>query len=492
MKAGEIISDRYRILCHIGHGGTSEVYKAYDMHVKREVAMKIISTDKPYSYYLARSEADTLKSIKYPLFPAIYDVISDEGHVMIISEYIKGQHLCELMGTGKLSRSKQLKIIEQVAQAIGYLHDFEPPILYLDLKPENIIISENNLPVLVDFGIACRLMHRKVCMGTHGYSPPEQYSLEENALDKRADVYSLAMTFAALRCGKPPDKDYDTNIAFIKNSRLFGKLEKAFILKSISYDKADRFTDMSEVINQIKHIREYPRKMIKRFAILFTAVSCALLAVYLINNSRIKLKEKEAAFEMIGDAAQFMQDGEYTREGMEIIKTFVQSGCLNEKTEQEFIKEIAKNCLFIQHDYKTAAIYYSKLDADIYPTASEYAKLCRMLSGFNEEENWQYLVGIFYGDVIKMPFSENKYENILLISGLYEQYDEDEFEGISKSIAVLNAGIESLCEDGERNMSLSDKEVNVIKERLNTALNEKEERAKSLYLKNMKDEKGDI
>lgn len=486
MKKGTLVNERYRILCQIGKGGTSEVYKVYDTHVTRELAMKVIKTDTPNMIVLARSEIEMLKSIKYPLFPEIFDAFCDERFIYIISEFIYGRRLDEVIKDKGLSRDESLRIIGRVAEAISYLHDFKPPILYLDLKPENIILNEASLPVLIDFGIAGRLMDKRVCMGTYGYSPPEQYGIGAQPPDERADIFSLGMTYLALRSATPPKREYLENIEFIKQSPIFSKQEKAFLLHACAYNKSDRFSCMTIVRREIQRIRDYPKKTLRKITVFIGLISVATALVFLLRTKGRSAVERQAALTMVGDASQYMKDGEYTREGMGIIRSFVESGCLSEETEQNFLYEMAWNSLYIQRDYKSANVFYSKLNKQTYPFAEDYIRLCGMLSKFVEEPDASRLVGIYYNDVLNMPDSEDKYENLLIAADLFEMYDVNRLEGIKKSIAVLEDAV-SILDAGKHDLSnLSKEQINKYKEEMINKIKKKEDVAKGITATSVK------
>lgn len=451
MKVGTIIANRYTVKSQVGQGGTSRVYKVYDNNVGRNLAMKVIECEREAYYMLARGEIETLRSIRYPLFPTIYDAFADGKMMYILSDFIEGERLDFVIRRRRITRDEALRLVGRIADAVAYLHEMDPPILYLDLKPENIILCDNGLPMLVDFGIAGQITQRRVCMGTYGYSPPEQYDIKGEAVDERSDIFALGMTYFAIRCRSFPDKDFAKNRVSIRKSSIFNKYEKSFLLRATSFEKSDRFTCMTDVKREIQHIREYPKILLKRAIIVLVLVSAGLLGGYQTENSLRAKREKEAAVKMLDDASEYLKDGEYTAEGMEIIKKYVQSGTLNEKTEQEFIFEIARNALFVQQDYKTASIYYSKLDEKEFPGAGDYSKFCRMISGFESfPEDEERLVKMYYGDVITMKPSVYQFENILFAAGLFRDYETDDAEGIKKSITVLRNGMEIIDDNYER------------------------------------------
>lgn len=483
MDSGTIINNRYRIIERVGQGGTSNVYKVFDLNVERFLAMKIIRCDEPAYYMLAQGEIDTLKSIKYPLFPTVHDAFVLDGGIYILSEFVEGVRLDKLIQSKNVSRDEALRLIGRIADALSYLHERKSPILYLDLKPENIIVNSSGLPMIVDFGIARQIKQKGICMGTVGYSPPEQYIPGNKKVDERSDIFALGMTYMTLRTGRPPDRDYDRNRDTIKKSRIFNKLEKSFLLRATSYEMDDRFSSVRDAKMEIQHIRFYPKKIIKRVICVLAAASVILTGEYLYRNSYYRNREKEAAYKMAGDASIHMEAGEYTKEGMGIIKTFVQSGCLDAQTEQTFIYELARNNLYIQKDYKTAAVYYSKLDNTKYPSAGDYCKICKMISGFLPmNEDSLRLIGVYYEDILEMDPSIAKYEDFIIAAELFEEYEKDEIEGIKKAVTVLESGIVSIDVEIDEVKTENRAEVGKIRERMSNLLETKTGRAEEISI----------
>ena len=117
---------------------------------------------------------------------------------------------------------------------MSYLHDMKRPILFLDLKPENIIIDDKGLPHLIDFGIAGWLADHHIPVGTIGYSPPEQYQ-RGTILDERADIYAFGMTYYAIRCGIPPDPDPEQALSDIRHSRTRASRSNIIRLYGLSF-----------------------------------------------------------------------------------------------------------------------------------------------------------------------------------------------------------------------------------------------------------------
>lgn len=135
------------------------------------------------------NEAHLMKNLKHPYIPEIYDVEEDEEYSYIIEQYIGGKSLKTLCSTGVLSEKEIFHFITQISNIIDYLHNLPEKILYLDIKPENILVSEGCC-YLVDFGSArssCEM--EEYSFGSRGFAAPEQYSGGETG--HRTDIYAL-------------------------------------------------------------------------------------------------------------------------------------------------------------------------------------------------------------------------------------------------------------------------------------------------------------
>ena len=436
-EAGTVINSRYEILRKIGEGGTSSVYLAADRHVGRWTAMKILDRKSIGAYAFARTEIESLRRVKHPLLPSIHDAFTDGKNIYIISDYVAGTSLWSMCRGRGMPRDKCLRIASSVMEAIAYLHDMKRPILYLDLKPENIIISDDGSPHLIDFGIAGWLADHHVPVGTIGYSPPEQY-MRDTSLDRRADIYAFGMTYYAIRHGIPPNADPQTALYDIRHSAILGPSEKSFLTACCAISREDRFGTADEVLRQIDHIRSI-RKRIRKvlfYSAIFTLITIS--CIYMFGRMIQRDRQNEAATRLVAEASGYMEEGSYTAEGLGVIKACVNSGTLSHECEQEFIFEVAMGSMLVTHDYRTAAAYFSKLDRKKYPEVAEYIELCDLERRFDyDPQKAQQLTGRLFADIVKRAPSKMKYENLIFIAGCYENYDRDMQEGTKKALSVL-------------------------------------------------------
>ena len=206
---GQKISDRYQIIKNIGEGGMANVYLATDTILDREVAVKVLrgdlSTDEKFVRRFQR-EALAASSLSNPNIVEVYDVGEDDGEYYIVMEYIKGSHLKNLIKKrGKLSIAEVVDIALQVTNGLSVAHDSY--LIHRDIKPQNILIMDNGLIKITDFGIAVamnatQLTQTNSVMGSVHYLPPEQAMGKTSSL--QSDIYSIGILIYELLAGKLP------------------------------------------------------------------------------------------------------------------------------------------------------------------------------------------------------------------------------------------------------------------------------------------------
>ena len=206
---GQKISDRYQIIKSIGEGGMANVYLAYDTILDRNVAVKVLrgdlSTDEKFVRRFQR-EALSASSLNHPNIVEVYDVGDDNGQYYIVMEYIEGKHLKELIKKrGHLTLTEVVDIMLQITDGMSVAHDSY--IIHRDIKPQNIMILENGLVKITDFGIAMamnatQLTQTNSVMGSVHYLPPEQANGKGATL--QSDIYSMGILMYELLTGKLP------------------------------------------------------------------------------------------------------------------------------------------------------------------------------------------------------------------------------------------------------------------------------------------------
>lgn len=212
LQPGQILNNRYRIVSLLGQGGFGAVYRAWDLNLQHVCAFKEnLDTSSEAQRQFFR-EATLLSNLNHPNLPRVTDhfSLSDQGQYLVM-DYVEGEDLETKLAHagGKLSESIVLPWIEQVCDALRYLHSQNPPVIHRDIKPANIRITGDGRAMLVDFGIAKAYDPSvKTTLGaravTPGYSPPEQYGY--GMTDARSDIYALGATlYTALTGQEPPE-----------------------------------------------------------------------------------------------------------------------------------------------------------------------------------------------------------------------------------------------------------------------------------------------
>ena len=208
---GQKISDRYQIIKAIGEGGMANVYLAYDTILDRDVAVKVLRGDLANDEKFVRRfqrEALSASSLTHPNIVEVYDVGEDHGQYYIVMEYVEGKNLKDLIKKrGKLTLSEVIDIMLQITDGMSVAHDSY--IIHRDIKPQNIMILENGLVKIMDFGIAMamnstQLTQTNSIMGSVHYLPPEQANGKGSTL--QSDIYSMGILMYELLTGKLPYK----------------------------------------------------------------------------------------------------------------------------------------------------------------------------------------------------------------------------------------------------------------------------------------------
>jgi serine/threonine protein kinase/beta-lactam-binding protein with PASTA domain len=207
---GRVLEGRYRVLERLARGGMSTVYRALDERLDREVAVKVmsaaLSTDPAFADRFAR-EARVAARLSHLNAVAVYDQGTDDGHVFLVMELVRGRTLRDLLRErGALSPAQAVSIMEPMLGALAAAH--RAGLVHRDIKPENILLADDGAVKVADFGLARAVesdassTRTGLMMGTVAYCPPEQIS--RGSADARADVYSAGVVLFELLTGSAP------------------------------------------------------------------------------------------------------------------------------------------------------------------------------------------------------------------------------------------------------------------------------------------------
>lgn len=272
---GQKINDRYQIIKTIGEGGMANVYLAYDTILDRNVAVKVLRGDLAQDEKFVRRfqrEALSASSLSHPNIVEVYDVGEDNGQYYIVMEYIEGKHLKQLLKKrGNLTVTEVIDIMLQITDGMALAHDSY--IIHRDIKPQNIMILENGLVKITDFGIAmamnaAQLTQTNSVMGSVHYLPPEQASGNGSTL--QSDIYSMGILMYELLCGHLPyrgDNAVEIALKHLKEPlpsireylpNLPQSVENV-ILKATAKNPKNRYADAREMHEDLKTVMDDSR-----------------------------------------------------------------------------------------------------------------------------------------------------------------------------------------------------------------------------------------
>ncbi|GER90480.1 hypothetical protein KDW_46420 [Dictyobacter vulcani] len=210
------LKQRYRILQKLGQGGFGAIYLVEDelfnktQRAVKEMGMRGLDVQETREAIEAfRNEATLLANLSHPNLPRIYDHFEEHGRWYLVMDYIEGETLekrLENTPGGSLPLKEVVDLGIQLCTVLGYLHSHQPPIIFRDLKPDNVMLTADGQLYLIDFGIARFFKPGQtkdtMNLGTPGYAAPEQYGKMQTTI--RSDIYSLGATLYQLCSGIHP------------------------------------------------------------------------------------------------------------------------------------------------------------------------------------------------------------------------------------------------------------------------------------------------
>jgi serine/threonine protein kinase len=249
--------DHYRIVKLLKKGGFGAVYRAYDLHLRRPCAIKENHETSEAAQRQFEREAQLLADLHHKYLPRVTDhfIVPGQGQYLVM-DFIEGEDLETMLGApgNPLPEEQVLGWIDQICEALDYLHTRPTPYIHRDVKPANIKITPQGNAVLVDFGIYKALEPGSdTTVGaravTPGYSPPEQYG--RGFTDTRSDIYALGATLYHLLTGAHPPESIDRQLGMSMTppgalNPVLSEQTEAAILKAMSVETAARFQSIRD------------------------------------------------------------------------------------------------------------------------------------------------------------------------------------------------------------------------------------------------------
>lgn len=283
LEPGYLLRDRYLVKEIIGRGGMGSIYLAEDTRLDgRLCALKEVQHDQSLPEPSRRQtrdqfrrEASVLARLDHPNLPKVSDFFSQEDREFLVMDYVPGEDLKASMETYRergefLPQEEVRRWADQIADALSYLHNQDPPVIHRDIKPGNLKLTPGGLIKLVDFGLVKQMAPDEVTVtviqgrGTALYTPLEQYGGDTGHTDPRSDIYAMAATLYHLLTNRAPleaKQRFLTPHALVPpseiNPTIDSELDQA-IMWGMALHPDDRPQSMLEFQAALRSGRRYP------------------------------------------------------------------------------------------------------------------------------------------------------------------------------------------------------------------------------------------
>ncbi len=261
---------QYEVQAVVGRGGMGVVYRARRLSDGGTVALKEMRSAEPTkpadmqeSRALFTQESDLLLNLSHPNIVAAFERFEWDGRPYFVMEFVAGVTLEKKLRDANAPAFEQDALAwgVQMARVLDYLHHQNPPIIYRDLKPANVILTPEGTIKFIDFGVARTYKERKakdtVAIGTYGYAPPEQYG--KGQTDARSDIYTLGATLYHLmtNLGPIPLRTPDTGSIQQHNPSVRLSSEQV-IIKAMMQDRDLRWQSAGEMAEALNRCLQQP------------------------------------------------------------------------------------------------------------------------------------------------------------------------------------------------------------------------------------------
>jgi len=266
LPSGTVLSsDRYRIERLIASGGMGAVYRALDTRFNRPCAVKEMldefhnETDRAQAVEWFSREATLLLDLNHPCIPRVRDFFMERGKHYLVMDFIEGRTLSDVLekegnvlgvnGARGVSEARARSWAQQLCNVLGYLHRQNPPVIFRDLKPSNIMVTDRDEIKLIDFGIARTFQSQRqaTIIMTIGYAPPEQL---HGMPEPRSDIYALGATLYRVLTRHDAANNKPSIFTFPPLRSLRSDISSAFeqvIVKALQPDLAQRWATAFEM-----------------------------------------------------------------------------------------------------------------------------------------------------------------------------------------------------------------------------------------------------
>jgi len=255
LKKGTVLEGRYEIIKRTNKGGMGAIYKARDTKLDYICAVKELldsggtPEEQKKSAERFKNEAKLLARLDHPNLPRVSDYFVSHDRYYLVMNFIEGEDLESILkkeGKPGLPEHLVIKWAVEVLKVLIYLHSHNPPVIYRDIKPSNIMVHKDGRIILIDFGIA-RIIYpdggTQTTVGTDGYAPEEQYY---GKVEPASDLYALGATMHHLLTGVTPlPFKFDPPVTIVPS--LSPEVESV-VMKALREKPKDRFSSAEEML----------------------------------------------------------------------------------------------------------------------------------------------------------------------------------------------------------------------------------------------------
>ena len=286
-----ILPPPYRVIKPLGHGGIGEIYLAYHENLQKQVVVKKVK-DHCKDVVDSRIEVDILKNLHHQFLPQVYDFLQVNEQIYTVIDYISGHDLEYYCKQNIRFSEEQLLIwLQQLLEVLEYLHTRKPVILHCDIKPANIMITEEGNICLIDFNISIDGESNKELIGlSNQFASPEQVAKADCilsggddskvVLDGRSDLYSVGAVFYFLMTGVYPNARRENFVELKYLNEEYSDALANIVAKAMHPDRNRRFKSAKEMQRALQHMEAWTTKQIQRRRWLLTGgITAAVLVI---------------------------------------------------------------------------------------------------------------------------------------------------------------------------------------------------------------------
>lgn len=266
------MQERYQIIKKIGQGGMGSVYQVWDNRLHKYWAMKMIPYEDNQNKEMRKlleNEAALLKETEHSLLPTVIDLFYEKPYFCMVMELVEGISLRTYLDQkGSMSQDSAIEIGVQLCEVCDYLHSIRPPIIYGDMKPENIMLRQDGSIKLIDFGASIRAKYgvtntkkEPLLCATSGYAPPEQtQGGGYEALSAESDIYAIGATLHELLTGENPCKPPFTRRLLREANRALSSSVEHIICKCLKEKKSERYQCAKALGEELKFYKQHEKR----------------------------------------------------------------------------------------------------------------------------------------------------------------------------------------------------------------------------------------